>query len=105
MQSVWQRQEVSQRASLHDPHPTSGIGHVTSAKEAEQERINPIAEATNRGHLRTRAKSRSQHNVRALIDGRKAHSSEEDRVAGAVGVEESQQIALPTRQPSLIAAP
>ena len=97
--SVRQRQEVSQRASLHDPHATRRIGHVASAKEPEQERINPIAEATNGGHLRAGAESRSQHDVRALIYRRKAQSSEEDRVTRAIGVEESQQIA-PTYPPA-----
>ena len=86
---------MPQRAAPDDPHAAGCIGHMASAEKPEQQRVNLVAQAADARHSRVRPHSRSQHDVGVFVDRGPAHRREVRRVAGPIGIEKREQIALP----------
>ncbi len=101
MEPVGQGIEVFEAGAPQHAHPARGVAHRALRERAEQEREQEVARAAQRRHAALGAHPRAQRDVGAAVLERPAQVREEARVAGAVGVQEGQQLAARVREAAL----
>jgi hypothetical protein len=98
-EAVGEGQEPSHARASNDPHATRGVAQAGRGQRAKQAGEPPVADPANERHLAGLIQPGAQHHVGLLAHERPAQVAEEPWIAGAVGVEEPEQVrvGLPPR--------
>ena len=92
VEAVGQGIQVREGRPAQHPHSARRVLHGPACEESEQRREDEVSQRSDPGHLAVLAHARAQHEIGVLALEGEAEVREEARVAGAVRVEEAEEV-------------